>query len=303
MIRLIFLGTGGTIPTDRRSLPATVISCGREILLFDCGEGTQRRYLQSGLRLNRPMKIFITHLHGDHILGLPGILQTFSLLGRSTPLEIYGPAGISAFIKAMVRTVKFHLSFPLSLKETHDGIVVTTNAYRIEAASVNHSVPCFSYAFVEADRPGKFHPDKAIALGLQPGPAFRALQNGENVRVGRKVVKPLQVMDDPRPGAKVVFSGDTYYSKNLVNLAERADVLVHECTFDDSLNEKAVLDKHSTPKIASRVAKEARARKLILNHITQRYPVPKILLQQAISSFRETSVSEDLLSLTVEATV
>src|SRR5712692_6356910 len=121
MIQLIFLGTGGTIPTERRSLPATVISCGREILLFDCGEGTQRRYLQSGLRLNRPMKIFITHLHGDHILGLPGLLQTFSLLGRSAPLEIYGPPGISAFIKAMIRTVKFHLPFPLSLKETHKG--------------------------------------------------------------------------------------------------------------------------------------------------------------------------------------
>jgi len=248
------------------------------------------------------MKIFITHLHGDHILGLPGLLQTFSLLGRSAPLEIYGPPGISAFIKAMIRTVKFHLPFPLSLKETHKGAVVTTNAYRIEAASAYHSVPCYSYAFVEADRPGKFHPEKAIALGMQPGPAFRALQNGLNVRVGRRVVKPLQIMDEPRRGAKIVLSGDTYYSKNLVNLADRADVLVHECTFDDSLREKAVTDKHATPEIACRVAKEARVRRLILNHITQRYPEPEILLQQAIPRFPGTSVSEDLLRVMVGAT-
>jgi ribonuclease Z len=300
MIQLIFLGTGGTIPTERRSLPATVISSGREILLFDCGEGTQRRYLQSGLRLNRPMKIFITHLHGDHILGLPGLLQTFSLLGRLAPLEIYGPSGISAFVKAMIRTVKFHLSFPLTLKETNKGTVVTADAYRIEAVPANHSVPCFSYAFVEADRPGKFHPDKAIALGLKPGPAFRDLQNGSNVSVGRKVVRPQQIMDDPRPGVKIVLSGDTYYSKSLVNLAKRADVLVHECTFDDSLREKAVIDKHSTPEIACRVAREARVRRLFLNHITQRYPEPKILLQQAIPRFPKTSVSEDLLRITVE---
>jgi ribonuclease Z len=302
MIQLIFLGTGGTIPTERRSLPATVISFGGEILLFDCGEGTQRRYLQAGLRLNRPMKIFITHLHGDHILGLPGLLLTFSLLGRSAPLEIYGPSGISAFIKAMIRTVKFHLSFTLSLKETHKGTVVTNKAYRIEAASANHSVPCYSYAFVEADRSGKFHPNKAIALGLKPGPAFRALQTGSNVKVGRRVVKPLQVMDAPRPGAKIVLSGDTYYSKNLVRLASGAEVLVHECTFDDSLKEKAAMDKHSTPAIACRVAKEAHVRRLILNHVTQRYPEPEILLQQAVPRFSKTLVSEDLMKITVNAT-
>ncbi len=246
------------------------------------------------------MRIFITHLHGDHILGLPGLLQTFSLLGRSTPLEIYGPRGISAFIKAMIRTVKFHLSFPLSVKEIRGGSVVSTNEYRIEATSANHSVPCFSYAFIEADKPGRFHPDKAIALGLKPGPAFSALQQGSNVRVGRRIVKPSQVMDHPRPGTKIVLSGDTNYSKRLVKLAQRADVLVHECTFDNSLKEKAAIDKHSTPEIASRVAKEARVRALVLNHITQRYPEPEILLQQASQRFPKTSVSEDLLRITVE---
>ena len=299
MIQLIFLGTGGTIPTDRRSLPATVIQCEREILLFDCGEGAQHRYLQSGLRLNRPMKIFITHLHGDHILGLPGLLQTFSLLGRDNPLTIFGPPGISAFIKAMIRTVKFHLSFPLSLKEIHNGTVVRTEDYKIESAPANHSVPCLSYAFVESDKPGKFHPDKAIALGLKPGPMFGDLQRGLKVRVGRKVVKPSQVMDQPQRGIKIVLSGDTYYSKNLVALAAKADILVHECTFDDSLHEKAMSDLHSTPEIAAKVAKQAKVQKLILNHITQRYPEPEKLLEQALSRFPRTIVAEDLQRITV----
>lgn len=248
------------------------------------------------------MKIFITHMHGDHILGLPGLLQTFSLLGRDNPLTIYGPPGISAFIKAMIRTVKFHLSFPLTVKEIRRGPLVTTKEYRIEYAPANHSIPCFSYAFVEADKPGKFHPEKAVALGIKPGPAFRHLQNGSKVRVGRKIVKPLQVMDRPRPGAKIVLSGDTYYSKALVTLAQKAEILVHECTFDDMLNEKAVADKHSTPRIATKVAKEAGVRRLILNHITQRYPEPELLLQQALPRFRRTWVAEDLQRIPVEAT-
>jgi ribonuclease Z len=202
----------------------------------------------------------------------------------------------------MIRTVKFHLTFPLSLKEIRKGTIVSTSVYRVEAASVNHSVPCYAYVFIEADRPGRFHPDKAIALGLKPGPAFRALQTGSSVRAGRRIVKPSQVMDKPRPGVRIVLSGDTFYSKNLVKLAQRADVLIHECTFDNSLKEKAIVDKHSTPEIAARVAKEAHVRALVLYHITQRYPEPEILLQQAIKRFPKTSVSEDLLRITVEST-
>lgn len=300
MIQLIFLGTGGTIPTDRRNLPSAAILCGREILLFDCGEGTQHRYMQSGLRLNRPMKIFITHLHGDHILGLPGLLQTFSLLGRNNPLEIYGPTGITKFVRAMIRTVKFHLAFPITINEIKKGTVFRSDGFRIEATPAHHSVPCFSFAFIEGDRPGKFHPDRAIALGLKPGPAFRNLQHGLTVRVGRKLVKPSQVMDEPRHGLKIVFSGDTCYSKNLVSLANRANILVHECTFDDSLHDKAKIDKHSTPRIATRVAREAHVHKLILNHITQRYPEPKLLLEQAVPRFSETIIAEDLQRIDVE---
>ncbi len=300
MIQLVFLGTGGTIPTDQRSLPCSAIMCGREILLFDCGEGAQHRYLQSGLKLNRPMKIFITHLHGDHILGLPGLLQTFSLLGRDNLLTIFGPAGISAFIKAMIRTVKFHLAFPVHINEIEQGIIDLTDAYRVESAKANHSVPCFSYAFIESDRPGRFHPDKAVALGILPGPAFSKLQHGLRIRVGRKIVKSSQVTDPARPGVKIVFSGDTYYSKTLVGLANGADILVHECTFDDSLKEKARTDKHSTPEIATRVAKTAQVCRLILNHITQRYPNPQILLDQALPRFPRTTIAEDLRRINVE---
>lgn len=253
--------------------------------------------MQSGLKLNRPMKIFITHLHGDHILGLPGLLQTFSLLGRDNPLEIYGPRGIAAYIRAMIRTVRFHLAFPLTLKEITEGTIVHTQRYRVECAKANHSVKCFSYAFIQGDRPGKFHPEKAIALGVKPGPMFSKLQQGNDVRVRGRVVRPSQVMEDPRPGVKIVFSGDTYYSKKLVTLARSANVLVHECTFDNSLAEKAKGDKHSTPEIATRVAIEADVGSLFLNHITQRYPNPGILLAQAVQRFPKTVVAEDLTNV------
>lgn len=281
------------MPTPRRSLPCTVVRYGRDILMFDCGEGTQRQYLQSGLKLNRPLMLFVSHLHGDHILGIPGLLQTFSLLGRDTELEIYGPAGIRAFLRALIRTVKFHLDFRVSVSEVGQGRILDRSEYRIRAAWSNHTVPCLAYAFEEKERPGKFHPELAAQLGLRVGPDFKKLQIGKSIRIEGRLITPSQVMEPSHPGVKIVFSGDTYYSKRIVTLAREADILVHECTFDNSLQDKARDDKHSTPEIAARVAKEAKVRSLILNHVTQRYPDPTILAEQALAKFSETLVAED----------
>ncbi|MEM2273056.1 MAG: MBL fold metallo-hydrolase, partial [Candidatus Bathyarchaeia archaeon] len=166
-IKIIFLGTSGSLPTNDRSLPSIVIQREGEILMFDCGEGTQRQMMRAGIGFNRRMTVFITHMHGDHVLGLPGMIQTMSLLGRDKPLRIYGPPGIKAFIDAVISTVSFWLSFPIEVNEIDDeGIAYDCEGYEVRAVWADHSIPSLAYALVEKPRPGKFYPEKAIALGV-----------------------------------------------------------------------------------------------------------------------------------------
>ena len=300
-MKLIFLGTSGSIPTPSRSLPAIAVKRERELLLFDCGENTQCQMARVGLSPLKLDAIFITHLHGDHFLGLAGLVQTMSLTDRTRKLEVYCPRGECERIESYLHIPRYTLTFEVEVRELEAGEELKRKGYSILTSDVDHSVPSIAYALVEAQRPGKFYPDKAIALGVKAGPDFSRLKAGESIRLrDGQVVKPEQVMGPPRPGRKVVYAGDTRPSKRIVELARGADVLIHDCTLADELAEKAAEGAHSTPSEAAEVAKQADVKQLVLIHISPRYEEDAVLLEQAQKIFQNTVVARDLMELEVK---
>lgn len=298
-LSVIFLGTAASIPTPQRSLPAIAIQRKGELILFDCGEGTQRQMIRAGVGFHRKTKVFITHMHGDHLLGLPGLFQTMSLLDRERKLEIYGPPKIKAFVEAMSQTVQFKLTFPLeTFKIEEAGLVCEEREYAVHAAWADHDIPSLAYALVEKPRPGKFYPDKAKDLGVPEGPLWSRLQRGLQVKLPNgRIVKPQDVMGSLRPGRKIVYTGDTRPSTSLVQLAANADLLIHDSTFDDELAEKAHEDGHSTASQAAQTAKKAKVKRLILAHISARYREPDLLREQAKKIFPHVDTAEDFMRI------
>jgi len=300
-LHVILLGTAGSIPTPMRNLPAIAIMRGKELLLFDCSEGTQRQMIQAKIGFRKETKVFITHMHGDHVLGLPGLFQTMSLLDREKKLEIYGPPGIEAFVEAIKQTVEFALIFPIEIFEIEEtGVVCEEKEYEVHAVWADHSIPSLAYSFIERPRPGKFHPKKAESLGIPEGSLWSKLQHGYTVKLPNgRMVKPEEVVGPPRPGRKIVYTGDTSPSEDIIKLAENADLLIHEATFDDDLKERAREDGHSTPSQAATVAKKANVKRLVLTHISARYEDSKILLEQAMKIFPRVQVAEDFMKVDI----
>lgn len=300
-LRIIFLGTAGSLPTNDRSLPSIAIRREGEVLMLDCGEGTQRQMMRAGIGFNRKMTVFITHMHGDHILGLPGMMQTMSLLGRDKLLRIYGPPGIKAFIEAVTSTVKFWLSFPIEVSEIEvDGTVYDGGGYEVRAVWADHSIPSLAYALIEKPRLGKFYPERAIALGIPKGPLWSRLQRGMDIILpDGRVIRPSDVLGPPRPGRKIVYSGDTRPSEKIAELASGADVLIHEATLGDDLTERAEEEGHSTPSGAARIALKANAKLLVLIHISARYHEAERLLSEARRIFPNIIVAKDLEEIEV----
>jgi ribonuclease Z len=300
-LQITFLGTAASIPTSTRALSSVAVQRQGELFLFDCGEGTQKQMIQAKIGFNRKTKVFVTHMHGDHVLGLPGLLQTMSLLGRDKPIQIFGPKGTMNFIEAMISTVEFSLYFPIEVCEMeNEGLVIKTKEYEVHAAWAEHSVPCLAYALTEKPRAGKFHPEKAAALGVPKGPLWHTLQDGKKIKlINGRTVKPQEVLDPPRLGRKIVIVGDTKPSDNIARLARGADVLVHEATFAEELIERAEEDLHSTPSGAASVAKKARVKRLVLTHVSARYGDPKVLLEEARKVFPNTVMAEDFMKIEV----
>ena len=298
-LRVVFLGTGGSVPTVGRSLPAVLLRRQGEQLMFDCGEGVQRQMVKAKVGFHRKMKIFVSHMHGDHVLGLPGLLQTMSLLGRERKLEVYGPEGITRFFECVQESLQSGVTFPVEILEVQgEGVVCEEEEYRVEAVRSDHVVNSWSYAFVEKPRAGRFYPEKAKALGVPEGELWSRLQHGEAVELGDgRVVRPEEVLGSLRRGRKIVYSGDTRPFEEFVGFAVGADVVIHESTFDDALVEKAGLDGHSTPSQAALQAKRAEAKKLVLTHISARYADACLLLEQAKKVFENVVVAEDFLVL------
>jgi ribonuclease Z len=237
-------------------------------------------------------------MHGDHVLGLPGLLQTMSLMGRTNELQIFGPKGIKEFVDAFNLTVRYTLTFPVVVSEIKQGVVCEEKDYTVSAVQSGHMDPSLSYALTEKPRAGRFDTKKAKALGVPEGELWSELQKGKAVKLADgKVVEPHMVLGVPRLGRKIVYTGDTGPSEAVVDLAKNADLLIHEATFEDDLKEKAMENGHSTPSMAAQTAKNAQVKRLVLTHISARYKDANLLLNQAKQIFAQTELAEDFLKL------
>jgi len=289
---LVFLGTAGSSPTGRRAPAALLIRRGGDRLLIDCAEGTQRQLMRSNIGLVELREVFITHYHADHYLGLPGMLKTFALRGRELPITIYGPRGLTDLFSAL-RRIFGKLTYPYELVELQGGDVLDREDYRIVTFHVSHGVPALGYALVEEARPGRFDVPTANALGVPPGPERGRLQSGEAIALDDgSVVTPQQVLGPPRPGRKLLVTGDTAPSLGYLDLAQGADLLVHEATFCEEESERAHETSHSTAREAAQVAAAAGAGMLALTHLSSRYFGPEVL-REARAVFENTVVPRD----------
>jgi ribonuclease Z len=290
---LVFLGTSGSMPTAQRAPTAILLRRGGERLLFDCAEGTQRQLLRSNVGLIELREVFLTHYHADHYLGLPGMLKTFALRGRETPITIYGPPGLGELFGAL-RRIFGRLSYSYELIELEPGALLERGDYRLATFPVNHGVSAVGYTLVEDPRPGRFDVSTADALGIPAGPERGALQRGETVTLGDgRVITPESVLGKPRTGRKLVISADTAYSVAVIEAARSADVLVHEATFAEDERERARETLHSTASDAAEVASAAKVGLLALTHLSNRYFGGEIE-REAQAIFPETVVPRDL---------
>jgi ribonuclease Z len=289
-VSVLFLGTSGSMPTVQRAPASLLIRRGGDRLLLDCGEGTQRQLLRS-VGLPDIEHVFLTHFHADHFLGLPGMMKTFTLRGRTAPLNVYGPRGLAALMSDLKR-IYGKLSYEVRLHELGPSDAVELDGYRIGAYAVVHRTEAVGYALVEDHRPGRFDPGLAEDLGVPAGPAFGRLQRGEPVDAGGRLVEPREVMGEPRPGRKLVFTGDTEPCEATAAVAQGAELLVHDGTFAKEERERARETGHSTAGEAAGLAREAGVSLLALTHLSSRYFAP-IIEKEAREVFEQTVVPKD----------
>jgi ribonuclease Z len=296
-LRITFLGTAAGLPTAERGLPAILVEIEGEYILFDCGEGTQRQMVKAGFSLGRRMSIYISHLHGDHIFGLPGMVQTMNLLNRVHPLHIYGPPGLCEFIQSTTVSTMSEPTFQLTVNEVSQGAVFSSKNYRMEGAWAEHSKPNIAYRLTVGSSRGTFMPKKARKLGIPEGPLWSRLKGGESVKLeDGRVVEPGEVLGEPSSGKVIVYSGDTRPSESLTRLAKGADVLIHEATLSDALAAAAERDGHSTAGGVAKIASDAGVGRLILTHISARYKDSGVLLAEAKKFFPGAEIAQDMAS-------
>jgi ribonuclease Z len=290
---LVFLGTSASMPTARRAPAALLLRRGGERLLFDCAEGTQRQLQRSAVGLPEIEEIFLTHLHADHVLGLPGMLKTFALRGREEPgLTVYGPRGTRGLFGDF-KPFLGRLPYRMKIVELASGDVLERGDYRLEAFAVDHGVSAVGYALVEQERPGRFDVATADALGVPSGPERGRLQRGEAVTLpDGRVIAPDVVVGPARPGRKLAITGDTAPTPSVIQAAYRADLLVHEATFGHEDKERARETLHATAAEAAQVAQLAEVKLLALTHVSPRYAGGEIA-REARAIFRETVVPRD----------
>ncbi|MBV9213099.1 MAG: ribonuclease Z [Actinobacteria bacterium] len=288
---VLFLGTAGSAPSAARGLPALLVRRGGDRLLFDCGEGTQRQLLRSGVGLIELEEVFITHFHADHVLGLPGMMKTFALRGRERPLTVYGPPGLRTLFRALSPLIG-RTAYEVSLVEVEPNQELARDGYRIAAFQALHRVPAYGYALVEDERLGRFDERRAIELGVEPGPDFGRLHRGEPVPGANGQVRPEEVVGPSRAGRKVVLAGDSAPSEMTAAAAHGADLLVHEATFAEDEADRAEETGHSTARQAAQLARAAEVKLLALTHVSPRYAGPD-LRDEARAVFENTIVPRD----------
>lgn len=306
MFEVVFLGTGAAVPTRFRNLSSTAVVWNGELLLFDCGEATQMQMRKARLRPGRLSRIFISHFHGDHIFGLPGLLTSLHMAECTQDVHLYGPAGLASFIDFHRAFAKFTLKYPLHIHEVPDEQEQQewhVDGYRIVARALQHRVRCLGFAVIEAERPGKFDSRQAAALGIPPGPDRSRLQQGEPVRNSQgELVEPHRVMGPARRGHHFAYCVDTAPSEAAVELARQADLLVHEGTFAAGEEASAVEAGHSTTAQAAEIGKQAGVRRLVITHISGRYmPHQEAdLLEPARAIFPDTVIARDLMRIKID---
>jgi ribonuclease Z len=300
-LSIIFLGTGGSWPTVKRNVSSIAIKRGGEIILFDCGEGTQRQFQKSNLSYMQISKIFITHFHGDHFLGLPGLFQTMQLNDRDKPLHIYGPKNIIELVFKLLSLGYFKPRFRIIPHEVNNNKTLDFGEYIINAINVEHNIPALAYSLEEKRRPGRFNKPKALKLGIPEGPLFSKLQHGRKIKLkdGREI-SPDQVLGPPRKGRKIVISGDTKPCENIIKLSKDADVLIHDSTFDTELEATANEYGHTTAYQSAIIAKKAKVNKLFLIHISPRYLNNNILEKESRKIFKNSYIPNDLQEIEIK---
>jgi len=292
-MRLTFLGTAGSWPTKERSASAIALDMENELLLLDCGEGTQRQFFQSSASFMRVRRVFVTHFHGDHFLGLPGLIQSMCLNHRTEPLDIYGPPDAEEMVGRALRMGYFTLRFPVTVHPLTPGQTVELEGYTVKTSTAIHPVPSLAYRIEEGPKRGRFDGDKARSLGIR-GRDFAKLEAGQPVHVGSTIVHPSDVMGPARPGRTVVYSGDTAPSEDVRRLAHRATVLIHEATVAQELEAEANEWGHSSARQAAELANAAEVATLFLTHFSARYKELEPLESEARILFPGSRAARDL---------
>ncbi len=306
-MELIFLGTGSGVPSKDRnvsSMALTLLQEQNSIWLFDCGESTQHQILRTSIKPRKINKIFITHMHGDHIYGLPGLLSSRSFQGGDDLLTIYGPQGIKEYVETCLRLSGTHLTYPLSFIEIAEGVVFENEQVIVTSKKLDHGIPSYGFRIEEKDKPGELLVGKLKELGIEPGPIYQQIKEKDVVKTqeGQVIHRPNFLGPDKKGRVITVF-GDTRSTHQFKTFAEGSDVLVHEATFDDSKADLAQQYFHTTTKQAASLAKEAHVKKLILTHISSRYQKDDFedLVKQAQEIFPNTELASDFHKVMVNA--
>ncbi len=299
-MKLVFLGTSAAQPTENRGLSCICIEREGEIMMFDAGESAQISFMKSGLGWNKKMKLFVTHMHGDHCVGILGLLQTMSMQNRTESLEIFGPSGIEEFIAANIKILNFGLSFPVLITTVKEGKIFENEKFSMHVSKANHSITAFSYLFIEKDKPGRFNREEAKKLGIPEGKLWSELQKGNEIVIDKKTIKSEQVLGEKRPGKKIGISGDTIPTPALEKFFSGCDYLVFDSTFLDKEKLRAQETCHSTAKQAATLAHNAQVRNLILTHFSARYKDEIEHLKEAQEIHSSVITARDLLEIEIK---
>lgn len=306
-MEVTFLGTGAGMPSKERNVSALIMNLLQEInelWLFDCGEATQHQILETTLKPRKITKIFITHLHGDHIFGLPGLLSSRSFLDGNDPVRIYGPVGIKKFVETSLSVSKSHLTYSIEFIELSDeGVVFENDRFIIHNIKLDHNITSFGYRITEKDQLGELLVDELIARGVKPGPIFRTIKENEETTLDDgTVIKRKDVLGPPKKGKVITIFGDTRYKAEYAAFIEGSDLLIHEATFDKDKQQLARQYYHTTAYQAAKLAKDAKVEQLILTHISSRYQskAQQALLQEAKSVFQNTKMAYDLATFSLK---
>jgi ribonuclease Z len=306
-VQITFLGTSSGVPTRSRNVSSVALRLPQraEVWLFDCGEGTQHQLLRSDLKVSQLSRIFITHMHGDHIYGLMGLLASCGLAGNTDRIDIYGPAELEDYLRAGKKYSYTHFSFPVQVHPVKPGVIYEDEEFTVSCNTLKHRIPAFGYRVAEKDRSGRFDVEKAMAMGIPSGPLYGKLKRGETVTLpdGRQI-QGSELCGQPEIGRKVVYCTDTVYCDNALELARDADVLIHEATFSHQDAQLAFERLHSTSTMAAQVALGASAKQLIMTHFSPRYAPGNALmlddlLKEARAIFPQTQLAYDFMTYEV----